>query len=198
MAQPKTAVRAASEAAPEVPANSDAKPQRKRITRRKAVEQHVRSYFEAMDRRDVEAMVSHWREDGVDDIVPVGLLRGRDAMRKYFKSVFAATPDAKTTVTRLVAGERSCAAEWRIEGTFEGAPYLGIEPTGKHIEIRGLDLFELEDGEIVSNTGYFDGASFARQIGMLPPDGSGADRAMKSAFNAATKLRRAVAERRSA
>ena len=198
MAQPKTAERAASEAAPEVPANTDAKPQRKRITRRKAVEQHVRSYFEAMDRRDVEAMVSHWREDGVDDIVPVGLLRGRDAMREYFKSVFAATPDAKTTVTRLVAGERSCAAEWRIEGTFEGAPYLGIEPTGKHIEIRGLDLFELEDGEIVSNTGYFDGASFARQIGMLPPDGSGADRAMKSAFNAATKLRRAVAERRSA
>ena len=40
--------------------------------------------------------------------------------------------------------------------------------------------------------------AFARQIGMLPPDGSGADRAMKSAFNAATKLRRAVAERRSA
>ena len=197
MAQPKTAVRAASEAAPEVPANSDAKPQRKRITRRKAVEQHVRSYFEAMDRRDVEAMVSHWREDGIDDMVPVGLLRGRDEMREYFKSVFAATPDAKTTVTRLVAGERSCAAEWRIEGTFDGAPYLGIEPTGKHIEIRGLDLFELEDGEIVSNTGYFDGASFARQIGMLPPDGSGADRAMKSAFNAVTKLRRAVAERRS-
>ena len=198
MAHSKTADHAAAEAAPEAPAKSDAKPQRKRITRRKAVEQHVRSYFEAMDRRDVEAMVSHWREDGVDDIVPVGLLRGRDAMREYFKSVFAATPDAKTTVTRLVAGERSCAAEWRIEGTFDGAPYLGIEPTGKHIEIRGLDLFELEDGEIVSNTGYFDGASFARQIGMLPPDGSGADRAMKSAFNAATKLRRAVAERRSA
>jgi steroid delta-isomerase-like uncharacterized protein len=198
MAQPKTAERAASEAAPEVPANADAKPQRKRITRRKAVEQHVRSYFEAMDRRDVEAMVSHWREDGIDDMVPVGLLRGRDEMREYFKSVFAATPDAKTTVTRLVAGEQSCAAEWRIEGTFDGAPYLGIEPTGKHIEIRGLDLFELEDGEIVSNTGYFDGASFARQIGMLPPDGSGTDRAMKSAFNAVTKLRRAVAERRSA
>ena len=198
MAHSKTAEHAAAEAAPEVPANSDAKPQRKRITRRKAVEQHVRSYFEAMDRRDVEAMVSHWREDGVDDMVPVGLLRGRDEMREYFKSVFAATPDARTTVTRLVAGEQSCAAEWRIEGTFDGAPYLGIEPTGKHIEIRGLDLFELEDGEIVSNTGYFDGASFARQIGMLPPDGSGADRAMKSAFNAVTKLRRAVAERKSA
>jgi steroid delta-isomerase-like uncharacterized protein len=198
MAQPKTAEHAAQEAAPEAPAKPDAKPQRKRITRRKAVEQHVRSYFEAMDRRDVEAMVAHWREDGVDDMVPVGLLRGRDEMRQYFRSLFAATPDASTTVTRLVAGEQSCAVEWRIEGTFDGAPYLGIEPTGKHVEVRGLDLFELEGDEIVTNTGYFDGASFARQIGMLPADGSGADRAMKSAFNAVTKLRRAVAERRSA
>jgi hypothetical protein len=85
-----------------------------------------------------------------------------------------------------------------MEGTFEGAPYMGIEPTGGHLEIRGFDLFELEDGELVSCTGYFDGASFARQIGMLPADGSGADRAMKSAFNAVTKLRRAVAERRGA
>ena len=198
MAQPKTVEHSAPEAASEAPAKTDAKPQRKRITRRKAVEQHVRSYFEAMDRRDVEAIVSHWREDGVDDMVPVGVLRGRDEMRQYFKSVFAATPDARTTVTRLIAGEQSCAVEWRIEGTFDGAPYLGIEPTGKHIEIRGLDLFELEDGQIVTNTGYFDGASFARQIGMLPADGSGADRAMKSAFNAVTKLRRAVAEHRSA
>lgn len=75
---------------------------------------------------------------------------------------------------------------------------MGLEPTGNHVEIRGLDLLELEDGELVSNTAYFDGAGFARQIGMLPADGSGADRAMKSAFNAMTKLRRAIAERRPA
>jgi steroid delta-isomerase-like uncharacterized protein len=162
------------------------------------VEQTLRSYFDAMDNRDVAGIVAHWREDGVDDMVPVGLLRGREEIRAFFESMFAAMPDARTTVTRLIAGEQSCAVEWRIEGTFDGGPYMGIEPTGKHVEVRGLDLFELEDGELVSNTGYFDGAAFARQIGMLPPDGSGADRAMKSAFNAVTKLRRAVAERRPA
>ena len=58
---------------------------------------------------------------------------------------------------------------------------MGIEPTGKHIEIRVFDLFELKDGEIVSNTAYFDGMSVARQIGMLPTDRLGADRAMKGA-----------------
>jgi steroid delta-isomerase-like uncharacterized protein len=198
MTHSKTAEGAAPEAAPEAPAKSDAKPQRKRITRRKAVEERVRSYFEAMDRRDVAAMAGHWREDGVEDVVPIGLLRGTDERRAFLDATFRAVPDARTTVGRLVAGESSCAVEWRLEGTFDGAPFMDIEPTGRHVELRGFDLLELEDGQIVSNTAYYDGASFARQIGMLPPDGSGADRAMKSAFNAVTKLRRAVAERRGA
>jgi steroid delta-isomerase-like uncharacterized protein len=174
----------------------EAKPQRKRITRRKAVEEKVRAYFEAMDDRDADGMASHWSEEGVEDIVAVGVLRGRDEIREYFRSMFAAMPDARTTVTRLIAGERSCAVEWRLEGTLNGAPFMGIEPTGKHVEIRGFDLCELENEDLVSNTAYFDGMGFARQIGMLPPDGSGTDRAMRGAFNAVTKLRRAVAERR--
>jgi steroid delta-isomerase-like uncharacterized protein len=193
MAQTRTAEGAKDKATAEV----KEKPQGKRISRRKAMEEKARSYFDAMDRRDAAGMAAHWREDGVEDIVPVGLMRGREELRDSFASVFAALPDARTTVTRLVAGEQSCAVEWRLEGTFDGAPYMGIEPTGKHVELRGLDLLELEDGELVSNTAYFDGAGFARQIGMLPPDGSGADRAMKSAFNALTKARRALAERRS-
>ena len=192
MAETKTA----DQSTAEVKANG--KPGRKRITRRKAVEEKVRSYLGAMNDRDPDAMVAHWREDGVEDLVAVGLLRGRDELREYFTSMFAAMPDARTTITRLIAGEQSCAVEWRLEATLEGAPFMGIEPTGKRVEIRGLDLLELEDGEIVSNTAYFDSMSVARQIGMLPADGSSADRAMKSAFNAMTKVRRAVAERRPA
>ena len=194
MADSKPAEGATDQATPEV--KSEAKPQRKRITRRKAVEEKVRAYFEAMDNRDPEGMASYWSEEGVEDIVPVGVVRGRDELREYFHSMFAAMPDARTTVTRLIAGEQSCAVEWRLEGTLSGAPFMGIDPTDKHVEIRGFDLFELENENLVSNTAYFDGMGFARQIGMLPPDGSGTDRAMRSAFNTVTKLRRAVAERR--
>ena len=77
-----------------------------------------------------------------------------------------------------------------MEGTFDGRRSRASTPTGKHIEIRGLDLLEMEDGEIVSNTAYYDGMAFARQVGMMPPQDSGAERAMKSAFNALTKARR--------
>ena len=76
---------------------------------------------------------------------------------------------------------------------LHGRSVHGVEPTGRRIDIRGLDLLEIEEGEIVSNTAYYDGASFARQVGMLPAEGSGAERAMKGAFNAFTKMRRRVA-----
>lgn len=193
MAQTKTGGRSTDKAAA---AGSDAKPQRKRITRRKAVEERVRSYYEAMDNRDVGAMLSHWSEEGVEDIVPIGVVRGREELRGFLSELFAAMPDASTTITRLIAGENDCAVEWRLEGTFDGAGFMGIEPTGSRVELREVSIVELNDDEIVGITAYFDGTSFARQIKMLPPDGSGVDRAMKGAFNTVTKLRKAVAERR--
>jgi steroid delta-isomerase-like uncharacterized protein len=169
---------------------------RRRITKRKAVEAHARSYFDAIAARDPKAIGEHWHDDGVDDIVPLGIMRGRRQIEELFREMFAAAPDLETTVSRLVAGEKQAAVEWRMRGTFDGAPFQGIEPTGKQLEMRGLDMLEVEDGKIRSITGYYDGAEYARQIGMLPPHDSGAERAMTSAFNAVTKLRRAVNERR--
>jgi steroid delta-isomerase-like uncharacterized protein len=175
---------------------AEAKPTRRRITKRKAVEEHARSYFDALARGDLDAMVEHWRDDAIiDDLVPIAVLRGRDEYRSFFAELFAAFPGLELSVARVIAGEREAAVEWRMSGEFTGSPFQGIEPTGKHVELRGLDLLEIEDGRIVSITAYYDGMSFARQVGMMPPPDSGADRAVKSAFNAVTKLRKAVADR---
>ena len=187
MAEAKTEERAASEGAE--------RPKPRRVSKRKAVENHVRGYFDALARRDVRAIGEHWREDGVEDMVPIGVMRGRPEIEGFFRDLFGAVPDAEFTVARLIAGDRSAAVEWRMTGTFSGARFQGLDPTGKPVEVRGFDLFEIEDGQIVSNTVYYDGADFGRQVGMLPPQDSGAERAMKSAFNAMTKVRKAVAER---
>jgi steroid delta-isomerase-like uncharacterized protein len=175
---------------------TEPKPQRRRITKRKATEAHARGYFDAIARRDPQAIGEHWADDGVEDIVPLGVLRGRDEIVSFFRDLFAAVPDADMRVARLVAGDSEAAVEWRMTGHFTGAPFQGIDPTGKPVDMRGFDLLEIVDGRNVSNTAYYDGMEFARQIGLMPAQDSGAERAMKSAFNAATKVRRAVAERR--
>jgi steroid delta-isomerase-like uncharacterized protein len=168
------------------------KPKPRRITKRKGVEEHARSYFDALARRDTDDMVAHFSPEGVEDIVPVGVLRGRDEIKAFFDDLFAALPDAEIKVERLVAGERHAAVEWRMNGRFTGGSFMDIEATGRWIEVRGFDLLEIEDKQILSNTAYYDGASFARQVGMLPPEGSGAERAIKGTFNAVTKLRRRI------
>ncbi len=138
-------------------------------------------------------MGEHWSEDGVADIVPYGILRGKTEILSFFRGLFAAIPDLETTVERVAATAHLAAVEWRMAGHFTGAPFMDLEPTGRRVDIRGVDLLEIEDGQIVSNAAYYDGAAFARQVGMLPSEGSGADRAMKGAFNAVTRLRKRVA-----
>jgi steroid delta-isomerase-like uncharacterized protein len=175
-----------------------AKPRRTRITKRKALENHARGYFDAIARRDVDAMLEHWSDDGVIDLVPLGIVRGRDEIRAFFTELFTAFPDFETTVSRVAAGSDEVAVEWRSHGHFTGGPFQGVDPTGRLVEIRGVDILEVADGKTVSNTAYYDGMAFARGAGLLPAQDSGAERAIKGAVNAATRFRRVVADGRDA
>jgi steroid delta-isomerase-like uncharacterized protein len=177
-------------------AETETKPRTRRPTKAKQVEQTIRSYFDTAGRRDIEAMTAYWHPDVVLDVVPIGIMRGAGEYRAFFEEVFAAFPDAEFTITRLVTNASLAGVEWRLRATFSGRPFQGVEANGRSVELRGFDLFEVEDGKIVSNTGYYDGMALAREIGMMPPQDSGGERAMKQAFNAFTKVRRAVQERR--
>src|SRR5215208_3917160 len=106
-----------SEAAPA------SKTQRTRITKRKALENHARSYFDAVARRDVAGMVEHWKEDGVVDLVPLGILRGTEEIAAFFSEMFAAVPDAETTVPRVTGGQNEFAVVWRMSADFTGTPF---------------------------------------------------------------------------
>lgn len=72
---------------------------------------------------------------------------------------------------------------------------MGIEPTGRPLSLHGMDLIDIESGRVAGNNVYYDQLTFARQIGMLPREGSLGDTLMTSAFNLATKGRAAVRQR---
>ena len=159
------------------------------------VAETARAYFDALAARDVAAATGVWSDEGVNDIVPLRILRGSAAIRSFLGEMFAAMPDARFTTERIIADGEAASVQWRLTGTFSGEPFQGLEPTGRRVDLRGNDLLEIEDGKIVRNTGIFDGAAYARQVGLLPPEDSGADRAIRAGFNTVTKLRRTVAKR---
>jgi len=149
----------------------------------------ARDMFDALSKRDLDTALAHHAEDSVDDFVAIGELRGRKAIRRFFEELLDAFPDFRITVERIVGDERAAAVQWRAAGSFSGGPFQGIQATGRRVEIRGVDVMEIEAGQVRHNTIYYDGASFARQVGMLPRTDSVPEKAMLSTFNALTRAR---------
>ncbi len=155
-------------------------------------EETARRAFAAINAHDPDALVLCGHPDHyADELLALGrTVRGREGVRQFFAELIAALPDIQMAVDKVLAGPDLAVVTWRLTGTFSGAPFAGFRPTGSRIDLEGCDVMEIRDGLIGHNTIYYDGAQFARQIGMLPRADSSMDRAMRAGFNAVVPLLR--------
>jgi steroid delta-isomerase-like uncharacterized protein len=148
----------------------------------------IRWAFEVINRHDAPSLAQLYTAETVERF-PDTTCRGAAEIVAYFEDVFAAVPDLNMQIVGLAEQGDDVFVQWHMTGTHRG-PLLGIAPTGKSLSIDGIDHFVVRDGKVVSNFVVVDQLQYARQIGMMPPDGSAPDKAMKGAFNARTKLAR--------
>lgn len=147
----------------------------------------VRWAFDRLNERDLDALRQLWDADTVERF-PTGTHRGTEDIAGYFAEAFAALPDWQMEVVTIAERGEDVFVHWKLTATHGGGPFQGIAPTGKHVAIDGMDHFVVRDDKVVSNFVVFDQMQFARAVGLLPPDGSRADRAVKAVFNARSKL----------
>jgi predicted ester cyclase len=153
----------------------------------------VRWAFETLNTRDVAPLRPLWTDDTVEHF-PDRTCRGAGEIAEYFEQVLAALPDFHMEVIEIAEQGEHVFVRWHLTGTHTGSAIQGIEPTGRRIELDGIDHSVMRDGVVVSGHIVFDQMSWARQIGLMPTDGSAADRAMKAAFNAKTMLEKKIRE----
>ena len=68
---------------------------------------------------------------------------------------------------------------WYMEGTHRGAiDPPGFAPTGRRMHVDGIDQWTMRDGRIASYRAFYDMNDLARQLGIVPPAGSTAERGM--------------------
>ncbi len=155
----------------------------------------VRWLFDVINSHDIEPARAYWTPETVERF-PDRTYTGGDEIAAYFVELFAAVPDVHMEALHVVADGEDVFARWHLTGTHTGAAWSGIEPTGARIALDGTDHFTVRDGKLVANFVIFDQMEVGRQMGLLPADGSPADRALKAAFNAKTKIGDAIRERR--
>ncbi len=79
-------------------------------------------------------------------------------------------PDVVSTIEDLIAEGDKVVARWRSRATHQGE-YMGIPPTGKEVDFRGISIYRIEGGKIAQSWSVVDQLGLMRQLGAIPEPG---------------------------
>lgn len=154
------------------------------------VNEIVDEFVRAFNERDVDGVMALVAADAEMTWIPVGRFSGAAAIRKEMDELLTAFPDfTRTPGERHVAGN-TVTIQYQASGTFDGGPFAGLEPTGKQGTIDVCDVITIEDGKVAESTVYWDGMQMARELGLMPAEGSTGDKAFSAVVNFATRAKK--------
>ena len=120
--------------------------------------------------------------------------QGRAAVADYLRGVWVAFPDLTFSWPEGPYASFDgvkLALHWHVTGTMLGGmDPPGFAPTGKRMELDGVDLLVLRDGLVCAYQGFFDVRSVAQQIGAMPATGSQGERLAVAAQRLAASIAR--------
>ena len=130
----------------------------------------IDGYNAAWNDHDVEAIVSMHTEDSVFENHVTGDVNvGRDQIGRAISGIFAVFPDLSFEGRRSYLREDLVVQEWTARGTHEGTMTrsgVEIEPTGRKVEYKGMDVIPIRDGLVARKDVYSDSITLLRQLGM--------------------------------
>ncbi|WP_255168229.1 ester cyclase [Natrononativus amylolyticus] len=94
--------------------------------------------------------------------------RDREEYREYVETFRSAFTDLTYAVDDVIADGDTAALRYTATGTHDGE-LLGVEPTGERVSVPGMEMYRVENGEIVEMWTSYDALGLFRQLGVLPP-----------------------------
>ena len=120
-----------------------------------------------------------WRDAGLPEVV-----HGREAVRRFMEDTFRAFPDFQVEERGALAiseTEPVVFAPYRMTGTFTGRwEPLATAPTGARFSVEGVDEWRFRGELMCVYATHYDSIDMARQMGVLPPVGSRAERLLRA------------------
>jgi steroid delta-isomerase-like uncharacterized protein len=128
-------------------------------------------YVELYNAGDLDGVIDLYAEDSVQ-LMPDGVFEGKAAIKERLAKELAAFSGLAHRYTSYVESDDAFADEWVFVGTHTGPLTLpdGTElpPTGKRVEMPGMEYVKMRDGKIVVDNMYYDNLAVAAQFGLLP------------------------------
>jgi predicted ester cyclase len=119
--------------------------------------------FDLLDEIIAESAVVHTAVPGSWD--------GRAGFRAFLDVYLTAFPVQRTEVS-LMVGEGDYVTVHHTHRGVNTGPFLGMPPTGRAIEIQGIETLRVVDGQIVEFWHQDDMLSLFIQLGIVPAPGA--------------------------
>ena len=128
-------------------------------------------YVELYNAGDLDACMELYAENASQRMHD-GVFEGVAAIRARLARDLEAFEDARYVVYSFFAQGDEFADEWTFTGTNTGPFRLPdgsvIPPTGKQVEIKGMEYVKVRDGKIVVDNLYYDFMAAVAQLGLVP------------------------------
>ena len=83
------------------------------------------------------------------------LAPGIESIKQWYRSLWAAFPDARITLGNVVAEGDFVANNFRLQGTHRGA-FLGVPASGKRVDVEGVTILKFADEKCVERRSQTD------------------------------------------
>ncbi len=121
-------------------------------------------WIEAYNSHNPDAAASLYEDNVTNVQLPWGKsVQGREAMRNTYVNVFKAFSDIHIEAENIVEEAPWVVVEWRFHGTMKGE-FAGHAPNGNSFDMRGCEIFQVANGKIVVQHGYWDKATMFHQL----------------------------------
>jgi steroid delta-isomerase-like uncharacterized protein len=134
------------------------------------LQEFIDRYNAAWNDHDVDAIVSMHTDDSVFENHTTGDVNiGKDTIAAAITGIFAVFPDLSFEARSQYIRDDLVVQEWTARGTQQGPMTrsgMRIEPTGRSVEYRGMDIIPIRDGLVARKDVYSDSVTLLRQLGL--------------------------------
>jgi steroid delta-isomerase-like uncharacterized protein len=128
-------------------------------------------------RRAIDEVWNRGDYSGLDEFVARDLvihaaspgqeIHGHEGVKQFYSMLHEAFPDIHFAVEDQIAADDRVVTRWSARATHQGA-FNGIPPTGKQINLTGIDIDRLAGGKVVECWPQMDELGLLRQLDVIP------------------------------